>query len=143
METRLIEYAKKEFEILGWPGGDKMQELICANILELLEVFSRQGHSGSSAPYILRHFDALARFKPISPLTGEDWEWNEVGEGVFQNRRCSAVFKDGKEGEAYWSEGRIFREKDGSCWTNRDSRVPVSFPWVVPEPEIVDVEEKG
>lgn len=32
----LIEHAKKEFEIIGWPGGDEMQQLMftCLQVAE-------------------------------------------------------------------------------------------------------------
>lgn len=66
-------------------------------------------------------------FGPLSPLTGEDSEWNEIGEGRFQNRRSSRVFKD-EDGRAYDIEGRVFRDGAG-CYTSRDSRVYVEFPY--------------
>ena len=138
----LVNHAKREFEVLGWPGDDELQKMVCDNIIELLEMFSAQGHSGTSAPYVLGQFNELAKFNPISPLTGEDSEWNNIsdisGEELYQNNRCSDVFKDG-DGNAYWIHGRIFREPDGCTYTSRDSRVPVTFPWAKPEPEIVDV----
>lgn len=133
------EHAEQEFAALGWnsteEGPDKwMRE----NVLELLEVFSKQGHSGSSAPYAIGLFEKLARFEPLGPITGADEEWCEVNEGLFQNRRCSRVFKE--NGNAYDIDGRIFRRPDGSCYTNGDSRVPVAFPYT-PKSEYVDVTE--
>ena len=57
-----------------WPEPDDMQDMVKANVLELLEVFGNQGHSGSSAPYVLGLFQRLADFKPLGQLTGEDDE---------------------------------------------------------------------
>lgn len=127
-------HAMTEFRAAGWcdESGkfqDEMQEAICTHVLALLHVFADEGHSGSSAPYAISLFKQLASFEPIAPLTGEDWEWNEVGEGMFQNKRCSHVFKDSKDGEAYDCEGRIFRDPSGACFTNCNSRVPVKFPY--------------
>ena len=135
--SNLVLHARREFAALGWPGECEMQAMICKAIEELLKAFSKQGHSGSSAPYALNLFDKLARFQPISPLTGGDDEWMEVSDGLFQNRRCSEVFR--QDGEAYWVNGRVFRRPDGVCFTNRDSRVPITFPWTQPEREYVDV----
>lgn len=135
----LVEHAKVEFEALGWPGDCEMQTWVCDNVIELLETFARQRHSGSSAPYVLNLFEQLAKFNPIAPLTGNDDEWNKVGDSLYQNKRDSAVFKE--DGECYWIDGKIFRDKDGCTYTNADSRVLVVFPWTKPEPEIVDVEE--
>jgi hypothetical protein len=135
----LIEHAKIELQAVGYDlnqAEEDPNKWICKNVLELLEVFSAQGHSGSSAPYCISMFEKLARFEPLCPLTGEDGEWGEVSPGHFQNRRCSHVFKE--NGEAYDIEGRIFREPDGCCFTNRDSRVLVTFPYT-PKREYVDV----
>ena len=63
------------------------------NIFELLEVFEKQNHSGYSAPHTIKLFSLLASYKPLVPLTGEDSEWIEVGDGIFQNIRASNVFK--------------------------------------------------
>jgi hypothetical protein len=136
----LISHAEKEMQ-LAWPDAEPMQDMIKANVLELLKVFADQGHSGMSAPYVLGVFEKLARFKPLTPLTGEDSEWMEVGDGVFQNIRCGEVFKEGKDGEAYWIGGKIFRQPSGCCYTGKDSRVPIVFPWAKTEPEIIDVTE--
>lgn len=138
-------HAMTEFRAAGWcdENGkfeDEMQEMICNHVLKLLDVFDGEGHSGSSAPYAINLFKKLASFEPVVPLTGEDWEWNEVGNGMYQNNRCSHVFKDGKGGEPYDCEGRIFREPSGSCYTSKGSRVPVTFPYT-PKREYVDVPE--
>jgi hypothetical protein len=74
-------------------------------------------------------------------LTGEDWEWSDVrhnsdGSIHYQNKRCSHVFKD--ETGAYDINGKVFYEwytdengeKFKSHYTSRDSRVPVTFPYI-------------
>ena len=150
----LVEHAKAEFRAAGWcdENGvfiDEMQHMICDNAIELLTIFGEQGHSGSSAPYLLNIFDRLAKWEPIVPLTGEDWEWNDTGHGVLQNKRCSRVFKD-TDGRAYDIDGRVFWEwckpyddrepfePYKSYYTSRDSRVYIEFPYIVPEkPEYV------
>ena len=139
---RLITHAEKEME-LAWPESDEMQDAVKKDVLQLLEVFAKQGHSGMSAPYVLEVFTKLARFEPLSPLTGADDEWTEASEGIFYNNRYDEVFKNGKNGEAYWISGKLFREPNGCCYTSKDSKVPVVFPWVKPEPEIIDVTEEG
>lgn len=135
------EHFKKECEVLGWPGDCEMQKMVVDNVNQLLDVFSSQGHSGSSAPYVMNLFKSAAMFEPLSPLTGEDSEWNDCHEETFQNNRCSEVFKEGKDGKPYWIMGKIFKDQDGCTYTNRDSRVFIEFPWERPEPEIVDVDE--
>ena len=139
----LIEHAEREFELLGWrrPNDpDDPQNWVCDNVVELLKVFSEQGHSGSSAPYVMNVFKKAAMFEPLAPLTGDDNEWIDHGGEHYQNIRCGHVFKDGDD--AYDSEGRIFRDPDGVCYTSFKSRVPVTFPYT-PTSEYVDVDENG
>lgn len=143
--SNLHSHALAEFRAAGWTDADgkfndEMQEDICKHVLELLKVFSDEGHSGSTAPYTVNLFKKLAMFEPIVPLTGEDWEWHEPSPGVFQNIRCSRVFKqaDRFNGQAYDIEGRVFREPTGACYTGAESRVPVTFPYT-PKTEYVDV----
>lgn len=157
--SNLIKHAREEFRAAGWTDEngvykDEMQEAICTHVLKLLEVFSDEGHSGSTAPYALNMFTTLANFKPVAPLTGEDWEWVDHGH-TKQNKRCSSVFMD-PDGECYNIDGRVFWEwnqrpidedEEGypgmhaphkSYYTCRESRVPVTFPYTVPkEPEYV------
>lgn len=139
-DCNLIKHAKQEFEVLGWPGDCEMQKLMCHNILELIKVFSEQGHSGFSVNYLINHLKPLMSFEPISPLTGEDSEWCEIRDGIYQNKRCSHVFKD-EDGRAYDIEGKIFREPDGSCFTSLESRVYIDFPYT-PKREYIDVEKE-
>ena len=130
----LVDYAKDELKRIGMiDSGEPYNDLAAKAILDLIELFESQNHSGFSAPYVASMFHRLAMFKPASPLTGEDDEWNEVGIGIFQNKRYSSVFKDDKDGIAYNIEGKVFTD-DGETWyTCRESRVNVTFPYVVPD----------
>ncbi len=140
--NKLIEHANKEFQIAGWMDDngnfdDEMQEMMCKHVLRLLEVFSDEEHSGSTAPYAVDLFSKLAMFEIITPLTGEDDEWQEVATGTYQNKRCSHVFKE--NGEVYDIQGKVFREPNGVCYTNKESRTPVTFPYI-PETIYINVE---
>lgn len=120
--SNLVEHAKREFKALGYIPLDQEQDddpnkWIQENVLELLEVFSKQGHSGSSAPYCISMFTKLADFKPLKPITCEDNEWNDTGHG-FQNKRLSAVFKDGKDGKPYYIEAIVFKGQNGLTFTS-------------------------
>ena len=99
-------------------------------------------------------FSTLAEFEPLVPLTGEDWEWSDVSEfggrddgPLYQNKRCSHVFKDSKG--AYDIDGIVWYdwhtdEKTGERhkvhFTSRDSRVPVTFPYT-PKTEYIERKE--
>lgn len=157
------QHAQLEFKAAGWTNEDgtfkdDMQELMCKQVLELLDLFSEHGHSGYTAPYALDLFTTLAKHEPIVPLTGEDWEWFELDYGddmTHQNIRCSRVFK-GADGRAYDIDGKIFWEwverpldedesgypgisRFKSYFVSRDSRVYIDFPYT-PTTEYVEFE---
>ncbi len=144
--SKMLRWAENELLLAGYDKddpGDGPNKWLAEGTLELLKVFADQGHSGMSAPYAIALFEKLAYWKPITPLTGEDDEWQDVYEDVWQNKRNYSVFR-GKDGQAYWSEGRIFWEwfsspdiDDGkpykTYFTARDSRVNIQFPWMQPD----------
>lgn len=142
--SNYIDHLNREWTAMGWPteGEDDPQVWIYEHLKALLNIFGGEGHSGSSAPYTADLFKKLALFEPIGPLTGTDDEWVEIGEEdgkpLFQNLRCSHVFKVGDK--AHDIQGKVFREPDGSAYTSRDSRTAVTFPYK-PKIQYVDVEE--
>ena len=137
--SNLVDYAKEELKRIGMiDSGNEYNDFSTKAILDLIELFDSQGHSGFSASYVIKTFSRLAMLKPLTPLTGEDDEWNDIGDGgSLQNKRYSAVFKN-KDGTAYNIEGKVFTD-DGEVWYRcKDSRVNVTFPYVVPDkPEYV------
>lgn len=154
----LTRYAEAELDILGLgnndPSGDSMDYHMREHIIKMVKAFSDEGHSGFSANYALSILKRVLAYKPLTPLTGEDSEWNHIyddsnGFPVYQNRRASNVFKN-RDG-AYWSDGRVFwswmKDTDGqrfkSYYTSKDSAVPIeSFPWAMPDdPEYVEAED--
>lgn len=134
--SNLRRFAERELAVTK-AGESLYGDSLPNDVLELIDCFAAQRHSGMSAGVCISLFERLARFEPLAPLTGEDDEWDEISEGVWQNKRCSHVFKE-KDGQAYDIEGRIFREADGGCYISRESRVPVTFPYE-PKHEYVDV----
>jgi hypothetical protein len=141
----MLEYAEKEWDLAFPPEqSDEMQNWIKENVMQLLKVFSDQGHTNMTGGYTLNAFARLARYKPIAPLTGEESEWQDcVMKGRFndqqQNVRYSSVFRINHDNStAYDIDGKVFIDEDGCAYTNRDSIVPVTFPYYVPDkPEMV------
>ena len=135
--SNLTSFARNELQIAGLFDEDSdYGGMLGDAVMRMVEQFAEEGHSGFSASQAIKIFQRVASFEPLTPLTGEDDEWTEVADGLLQNRRCSHVFKE--NGEAYDSEGRIFREPDGVCFTSGDSRVPITFPYT-PTRTYVDV----
>ena len=152
MMNNLKQHALEEFRIAGWMNedgkyNDEMQEAICKNVLKLLDVLNEEGHSGSSTPYAINLFSDLAKFKIISPLTGNDDEWCDHGGNMFQNNRCGTVFKDSTrfDGQPYDVDAVVFYdwrtdengEKYKSYFTNGSSARVITFPYM-PKTEYVE-----
>lgn len=128
-DAGLVRHGLREHEALG--HTDPMDQLMQQNVIDLLRVLSSQGHSGFSIRICLARFDAVARYKPMTPLTGAEDEWCEVGDGVHQNRRCSHVFKQPDRfcGRPYDLQAVVFEEPNGSRFTGFHSMRPVTFPY--------------
>lgn len=145
--SALVAYAKAELDRI-YDGKEPDNDYDRAGrdaVLELVETFAKQGHSGFSAGWTLSAAKRLMAYEPLSPLTGDDAEWMDVGEmngsPMWQNKRCSRVFKE-DDGLAYDIEGRVFVEPSGTSFTGRGSRVFVTFPYV-PTTVYIDVGEDG
>jgi len=140
--SNLKTHAIDELTRIGMYGSDdEMNNEMCNHILKMIDVFVEERHSGFSAEYAIKILQKLLRWEPLSPLTGGDDEWCEVSDELFQNKRLSHVFKNGKDGQAYDIEGKVFVEPDGVSYTSRDSLVYIEFPYV-PNTEYVNVEKE-
>ena len=139
-DSNYISHTKRE--VPEWFKDEGPNRWMADGTVELLAVLSHQGHSGGSIGFAVQFFSEMARFKPWGPLTGAESEWAEPydGEGTQQNIRCGHVFR-GADGRAYDSDGKVFREPNGSCYTSKDSRVFTEFPYT-PKTEYVDVKDK-
>lgn len=149
--SNLLEHARNELKLIGMTedADDEMNAAMTKDILQLMEIFSEQGHSGFSANYCISMFEKLARYKPIAPLTGEDGEWTNIGnyDGrvVYQNKRASNVFREVSENGnviSYQIDRYIFREPNGATFTyggENGSRFYITEWPYTPEHEFIDV----
>jgi len=112
MKSNLIDHANRELTLAGYPEltreykrGNAEFDVnmeIRKDIMELVTMFAKQHHSGASAGYVTRVLTDLLQYKPISPLTDNPEEWNEVGEGFWQCKREPSCFStDG--GKTYYT----------------------------------------
>lgn len=135
--SALIDHARVELEYAFGDSRDEMDVMMQACLLSLIGCFAGQEHSGASAAMAISMFERLARFKPLTPLTGDDGEWIELQPALWQNRRCSSVFKTDER--AYDINGRVFEYPDGSRVTRGASSAPtITFPYT-PTTEVVKV----
>jgi hypothetical protein len=130
-----ISWCERELNLIGMNDDEFINQMMRDNILELIKVFDQQGHSGFSAGYCIRILTKLLKYKPLSPLTGEDSEWIEVADKYYQNKRCSSVFKD-EEG-VYDIDAIVKRNQKGHTYMG--PRKYITFPYTPPEkPEVIE-----
>lgn len=136
----LYNFAVRELDLIGLTDEDDINAAMRKHILHMVEEFAKEGHSGLSAAYAISVLEKLLRFEPLTPLTGQEDEWVDVSEmsdgtPLFQNIRCSRVFKD--ESGAYDVEGIVFytweMDENGNPYkqhfTNSNSKVFLNFPY--------------
>lgn len=147
-----LDYAKKELDLAGIysESGDGINGWAREAILDLLLTLEKHGTSGSSVGFIVNTFEKLAYGEPLTPLTGEDNEWEDVTEycdntRTYQNKRCSSVFKSEDHDKAYDINRRRFVDQDGVSFTahnkenpERSSMVYIDFPYT-PITEYINV----
>lgn len=72
--------------------------MIGTSVMELINVFARQGHSGFSADMVASIFAKLAAYEPLTPLTFDADEWIDrsemSGTPMWQNTRQSTIFSE-------------------------------------------------
>jgi hypothetical protein len=117
--SNLVNHAKFELEAARLFSPDADYEGMLGNsVMELVETFAKQGHSGMSAAITLDIFTRVASFKPLTPIGASPDEWNEVGTGVWQNRRRSTTFS--RDGGDTWYDIDDATLNNGDQWVHSE-----------------------
>jgi hypothetical protein len=81
LSENLCAFAKRELDIAGLLDKDSDYEgMLGKAVMELMQTFSKQGHSGASAALTVDIFDKLASWKPLTELTDNPDEWQKVSD---------------------------------------------------------------
>lgn len=115
-ESNMYKWAKRELDIAGFTEySNDYAKSIRDCVLSLMKLFTDQGHSGHSAPYVIKIFERLASWTPLTPLTLIDEEFGEpyTLDGSRQNNRYSGCFceKDGTMYDIHTFTKRVVRSK--------------------------------
>lgn len=91
--SNLIRHAEYEMKLAGLDKEDSdYSGMLYEAILDLIILFSSQGHSGYSAMRTIQLFKKLANFENLLPLTNNPDEWIKLCDNEYQNKRNSACF---------------------------------------------------
>lgn len=116
----IISQAKEELRRINF-GEDDTKVMV-----DILELFFNQWDSGGAVYAVAPILQRCIAGKPLSPLTGADDEWNEVGDGVFQNKRMGSVFKDPR-----FHDGKLAYDIDAP-----EPRAAITFPYMPDRAEV-------
>lgn len=84
----ITERAVSEMALAGFSGED--QETMAM----ILGIFFDAWDSGGAVSVMVPVLTRCLAGKCLTPLTGDESEWVDVGDGIFQNNRVGSVFKD-------------------------------------------------
>lgn len=121
IEEGLASHAEKELRLAGLFDHDSDYDgMLGEAVLELMELFAGQGHSGFSGSLAAHIFGRLVKFEALTELTDNSDEWNDIsemqdGEPGWQSTRSPSCFStDG--GKTYYSLDDIAVEhEEGGC----------------------------
>jgi hypothetical protein len=117
--SNLVKHAKKELELAGLFDKDSdYNGMVGDAVLELVKVFSKQGHSGFSANWVLDIFDKVARYQNLTPIGKSKDEWMNVSdmssEPMWQNTRRGTTFS--RDGGKTWYDIDDPKLNNGDVW---------------------------
>lgn len=134
LTENLVDHARRELKLAGMFDEDvdgseaagNWNNLVAEAVIELMDVFAEQGHSGFSASMTQELFSRLAKYESLTELTDSIDEWQNVtdfdprnGESLHQSRRSSSCFSN-DEGKSYWdiNEDWFYHEdENGERWS--------------------------
>lgn len=123
MKSRIVSYAENELNILLKTVKDPIIAPFKDEIVALCEKMST---SGAAAPFVAsavsQAVKKLMMQQPICDITGIDEEWMDVtefndGTTMYQNKRCSALFKEGDDAP-YYIDAVVFKSSKRNCFTS-------------------------
>lgn len=122
--SNLVKHAESELKLAGLFDKDSDYEgMVGKAVLELVKTFSRQGHSGFSARYVLEVFNVVANYKPLTPIGSTKDEWMDVaemtadGKGMWQNKRRGTTFS--RDGGKTWYDIDDPKLNNGDDWKRK------------------------
>jgi hypothetical protein len=120
---REVAILRKKYEGDSLGIDEILPESVLPKVEALFKAFDETGELDAVAVYIRPIIAEIIKeiaFEPLSELTGDDEEWNEIRDSesseecLYQNIRNSAVFKEGKDDKPYYLDGLIWRNIDSN-----------------------------
>jgi len=111
-KSNLVSHAEKELRRAGmFDKGSDYNGALGKSILDMVKVFSTQGHSGFSASLTIDILNKLLKYKTLTPISSNPDEWMDITD------MC------GKNAKTLWQNKRdpsFFSKDGGKTWYNID-----------------------
>ena len=137
LESNLYNHAKKELKLAGYKNinkkkiesDDDYMNYIGKSVLELIEQFAKQRHSGMSAEFTKELFNKLVSFENLTELTDDPKEWEDRSEisnpDLWQSKRNPAIFsKDA--GKTWYSVNENIILKAKKLFVNKINEISLT-----------------
>lgn len=111
-DSSLVEHAKKEMKLVKL---DTLGGSVGPKVMSLVEMLASQENDPADADVIIRIFYSLAQFMPLTPVTNEPDEWNEITKEVYSEAMIES-------GMRLWQSKRaasVFSEDGGKTWEDK------------------------
>ncbi|WJZ23581.1 hypothetical protein LIS04_153 [Listeria phage LIS04] len=136
LDISLVDHTKREFEQL-FKHSEMSSEFkdMAKKVNQVVELIEEVA-SDEELVFISSILNRLLNYKPMTELTGEDWEWKSIDDSnLEQNIRYSGVYRWNKDNSTAVNTNARICSYDGGesfAFTN-DSSQSIEFPYVVPE----------
>ena len=102
LDESFSEWAKNEVELAGLLKEDSdYNGMIGQSLMDLIELFSNQGHSGTSAALVAEIFNKLVQWDPLTECDHSDYLDTSIYTGepgkLFQCKRCPHMFSEDRK----------------------------------------------
>ena len=92
-------------------------------ILSIIKKFDKQGYDEQGTIFAAKVIGTAIRNllmeEIISPIIGDDNEWVLVTHTLYQNNRCSNVFKESKDAQPHYLDAIHWRLSDGRLYAGK------------------------
>ena len=129
----ILSHAEKELNLVENKYQSEMKDTVKRvndHILSIIRIWCDEPLDEPLTSYVCNAIHNICLCKPLTSLTGDDSEWNDVSYNVFQNNRCANVFKQVEDGRSYYLDGFVYQEPGEHGWYTVGvySRKYITFP---------------
>jgi len=115
----LVQHAQRELELAGLFDKDSdYSGMLGKAVVQLIKVFSKQGHSGFSAHQTQLIFLKLSNYENLTPITSDPEDWHDIsdmgGGPMWQCKRNPSLFS--KDGGKTWYSVNQPKRKWWQIW---------------------------